>query len=99
MKSFKANFRAFVRAATGFFTRAFDVYTREAFFENTPKQVISLLQSAINDTNMVTTDAKHYMEMLFDAEEEDGVRYLVPCAEWVNYMGALQVGVGWFYQA
>ena len=81
MKNFKVNFRAFVRAAAGFLSRAFEVYTREDFFRCTPK-----------DTNMMTTDAEHYMELLFDEEEENGVRYLVPCAEWVQYMENLQVG-------
>ena len=92
MKNFKVNFRAFVRTAAGFLERTFEVYTREDFFHRTPKEVLALIQSVVNDTNMMTTDAEHYMELLFDEEEENGVRYLVPCAEWVQYMENLQVG-------
>ena len=91
MKHFKEFFRAFVRMEAGFLARTFAAYTRENFFRRTPKAVMSLIQSVVNEMSMVTTDAGRYMELLFDTEAEDGVNYLVPCAEWVNYMECLQV--------
>ena len=52
MKNFKVNFRAFVRAAAGFLSRAFEVYTREDFFRCTPKEVLALIQSVVKNATV-----------------------------------------------